>query len=549
MLPPPRPSVTYPIAVPIETNRGRGETRRVGPRRVTFATSAPFETGDSLRFSMSLPGDGGETLDVFCSGSVCGVSLDGALFVVEAAIEESRITIANREGTDALNHQEEMMTASHNPNPSEHYDSARTSLFRGTRTLEEIAGAKNVVLNARYTSGNYQKLYNVSTGRANELFAYGGYVSEKGGAYVAKLDADSLAEVWRAELTLPHHWNYPGAMAVLGDGNVYAVAGNLFAKVNADTGETHQLKLPENKGQGGAAYNGFVATPDGVIFTKSLERGRPCQQSDLMDNLGIPCAAYHKIPSFLVAVDTASAEPRIITQTETVEFIMSRIATERHDGVDYVYCPSLRNLWRYIFTGSEFVLDAKWGPVPYATAVPGTAPAIMGDWVIIQNNGFLSSFEPFTIRAINIHDSSLAFTHMPLDAYPMSQVGSKAAIDLENMRVYAADWKAQMVVCLDFDPNKGFRDRWVRQQKMFCFPSLFGDAGNRQLVGTDYDSSYGDQVVWRDAASGDEIARSSYLDPNFNGSTVGPGFDGRFYYLAQTFKAIVELMPVPAPRG
>jgi hypothetical protein len=138
---------------------------------------------------------------------------------------------------------------------------------------------------------------------------------------------------------------------------------------------------------------------------------------------------------------------------------------------------------------------------------------------------------------------------MPLEGYPMSQVGSKAAIDPENMRVYTADWKAQMLVCLDFDPARGFTTRWIRQQKMFCFPSLFGGTGNRQLVGTDYDSSYGDQVVWRDAATGEEVARSSYLDPNFNGSTVGPGFDGRFYYLAQTYKAIVELEPVPAPQG
>ena len=88
---------TYPIAVPIETNRGRGETRRIGPTRVTFATSEPFETGEALRFAMSLRGDGGQTLEVFCSGSVCGVSLDGALFVVEASIEESRITIAKKE--------------------------------------------------------------------------------------------------------------------------------------------------------------------------------------------------------------------------------------------------------------------------------------------------------------------------------------------------------------------------------------------------------------------------------------------------------------------
>ena len=84
---------------------------------------------------------------------------------------------------------------------------------------------------------------------------------------------------------------------------------------------------------------------------------------------------------------------------------------------------------------------------------------------------------------------------------------------------------------------------------MFCFLSLFGGAANRQVVGTDYNSTYGDQVVWRDAATGEEIARSAYLDPMFNGSTVGPGYDGTFYYLAQTFQALVELKPVPAPQA
>jgi hypothetical protein len=455
----------------------------------------------------------------------------------------------------AANHpSDSTITAEHasydTPNPSEHYDSLRTSLFRGTRTVEEIAGSPQVALNARYTSGSYPKLYNVSTRNRDELFAYGGYVSEQGGAYVAKLDANSLVEAWREPLNLPHHWNYPGAMAILRDGNAYAVAGNLLAKVNVETRQVHHLSLPQHKDQGGAAYNGFVVSPGGVIFTKSLERGKPCQQNDLTENLGIACAAYHKIPSFLVAVDTSSDEPRIIAQTEAVDFIMSRIATERHGGVDHLYCPGLQNLWRYLFTGRKFVLDETWGPVPYAgTGTPGTAPAIMGDWVIIQNDGFVSSSEPFTIWAINIHDSNRTFTCRPLEGYPMSQVGSKSAVDPDNMRVYVADWKAEMLLCLDFDPSHGFKTKWVRQQKMFCFPSLFGDKNNRQIVGTDYDKSYGDQVVWRDAATGEEVARSSFLDPNFNGSTVGPGFDGRFYYLAQTYKAIVELTPVKAPQS
>jgi hypothetical protein len=97
MLPRPRPAVSYPMAIAIETNRGRGETRSIGPTRVTFATRALFETGDTLRFAVSLPGRAGEMLDVFCAGSVCGVTLDGELFVVEASIEESRITIARKE--------------------------------------------------------------------------------------------------------------------------------------------------------------------------------------------------------------------------------------------------------------------------------------------------------------------------------------------------------------------------------------------------------------------------------------------------------------------
>ena len=70
--------------------------------------------------------------------------------------------------------EEDFMTNAHNPNPQEQYDSARTARFHHTRTVQEIAGAPRVALNARYTSGNYPKLYNVSTGGPNELFAYGG---------------------------------------------------------------------------------------------------------------------------------------------------------------------------------------------------------------------------------------------------------------------------------------------------------------------------------------------------------------------------------------
>jgi len=88
-----REAATYPLVIPIDTNRGRGETRRIGPTRVTFSTAAEFEAGDDLRFALSLHGTGTTPLDVFCSGSVRSVAAEGELFVVDAAISETRIAL------------------------------------------------------------------------------------------------------------------------------------------------------------------------------------------------------------------------------------------------------------------------------------------------------------------------------------------------------------------------------------------------------------------------------------------------------------------------
>ena len=39
MLRPRKEAPTYPVIIPIKTNRGYGETRLIGPTRVTFATA------------------------------------------------------------------------------------------------------------------------------------------------------------------------------------------------------------------------------------------------------------------------------------------------------------------------------------------------------------------------------------------------------------------------------------------------------------------------------------------------------------------------------
>src|SRR5215467_15771182 len=73
----------------------------------------------------------------------------------------------------------------------ENYDSGRSSRFPNTCTLEGITGSRLVSFNIRYSAPHYKILYNVATRRRDEIFAYGGFVNEGLGAYVAKLDAQS----------------------------------------------------------------------------------------------------------------------------------------------------------------------------------------------------------------------------------------------------------------------------------------------------------------------------------------------------------------------
>ncbi len=180
--------------------------------------------------------------------------------------------------------------------------------------------------------------------------------------------------------------------------------------------------------------------------------------------------------------------------------------------------------------------------------MPGVAAPILNDWIIIPNNGFMSQREPFTIWAINIHDSSKVHTLMPLPAYPQSQVGSKPAVDPENSRVYLSDFCAGLALALDFDPVTGFKLRWTQPQVMLSFWGVIGPPGRRQIVGTDFVAASqanggqsADYAVWRDADTGKEIARSGALDPQYNAQSICPGYNGTFYYMGLSSGQLVEL--------
>ena len=101
------------------------------------------------------------------------------------------------------------------------------------------------------------------------------------------------------------------------------------------------------------------------------------------------------------------------------------------------------------------------------------------------------------------------------------------------------------MAALTFDPRTGFSLRWRRPLRSLAFSALVGPPAARQIVIPD--SARGpDEVVWLDEATGEERARSAPLAATpAPGNIVVPGFDGRFYYVAQGGD-LIELRPEAA---
>jgi hypothetical protein len=95
---------------------------------------------------------------------------------------------------------------------------------------------------------------------------------------------------------------------------------------------------------------------------------------------------------------------------------------------------------------------------------------------------------------------------------------------------------------------------WTAPQRTTEFLALIGPAQRRVLVGTDVPigqvpgSNTNDWVVWRNAETGEEIARSPLLQSINDGTMVEPAYSGEMYFLAESGK-IIELTVRPARTG
>jgi len=97
---------------------------------------------------------------------------------------------------------------------------------------------------------------------------------------------------------------------------------------------------------------------------------------------------------------------------------------------------------------------------------------------------------------------------------------------------------------------------WTEDQTTLSFTTLIGPADARVLIGTDIPIKHFKQlkkytteaVVWRNAKTGAEIARSSEFPKMTQGILVTPGYAGLQYFLTADGHIIgLEVTPAPAP--
>ncbi len=439
----------------------------------------------------------------------------------------------------------------------EHYDSGRTHLFREAKFGGSLR-KQNIII-TKEAPGLYPSIYNMTYLSPKQIFAYGGsYGNSPGsiGSFIAKINPKTLQSVWYTQLIdtiTTGEWDYPGVMGILRNGYLYVIYGYHLSKLDPDTGNVMAtVVLPT----GGAepqntTYNGFDATADGTLVMKSIYRQAGCslQGPDALFN----CPDPSDVPaSVLVSVDPVTM--KIIDQTTLPSSVFGRLTVGRFHKNSYVYLFSTDTFIRYQVKKGIFTFDDSWTPgsLTLPGQTPGTALVAFDDWIVGQSNGSPSA-TALSVIAVNQGNASIQFTIQPFlgdpippniaEAYSTAASGdpaisfmpSSVSVDTEHNIVYAMDSLPGKLAAIKLGSH-GFNILWKVNQATTEFISIIGNIQRRVIVGTDIPpgqipgANVNDYVVWRNAKSGKELARSPLLPAIASGSMVQPYYYGDVFY-------------------
>jgi hypothetical protein len=473
----------------------------------------------------------------------------------------------------------------------EHYNSGRSHVFAQARFGGSFTGPNEVTTRSS-EKGAYPSGYNMSYLNSKAAFIQGGSygdVENSIGPFVAKVDPATLKPVWYTQLVntvQTNEWDYPGAMAIMDDGNIYVVSGYRIFKVDPTDGHViATLQLPTTvymrnnypatpptydtvptENAANTSYNGINALPDGTIVVKSLYREAGCTLNGPSAVLSCPDA--RNVPaSNLISVDPKTMQ--IVDDITLPAPAAARPMITRYQGVDYVYLmENTSNAVRYSVKNGIFTLDSTWTPtaVPYDGQTVSTSAIAMNDWIVVATNT-VPSTGPLTVSAINQGDASKVFRLQPYaddklapelsKAFSTAADGSQAVswagmsleADPDNGRFYGVETLARQVAAFRLTES-GIEPVWKKRQTTTEWATLIGPAKHRVWVGTDIPGAEipgknkTDEVVFRDAATGRELARSKRLPVMTQGSAIQPGYGGSVFFPGAT-GTLIKVTPAP----
>jgi hypothetical protein len=473
----------------------------------------------------------------------------------------------------------------------EHYDSGRSHVFSMASFGGSLVGP-NIVDLVSSPSGTYPSGYNMSYLNANAAFIQGGsYGNDAGsiGPFVAKVDPKTLTRVWYTQLrntVQAREWDYPGAMAIENDGFIYVVSGYRIYKVNPANGKvvktlilptmvymrTNYPQLPPTYAPTltdnavNTSYNGINALPDGTIVVKSLYRVAGCPLDGPGALTGCPDA--QNVPrSVLVSVNPKTM--KIIDDITLTAPAGARPTITRYHGVDYVYLvENTSNAVRYSVHNGIFTLDYSWtpDPVPYLNQTPGGSLIVMNDWILGATNS-LPAAGALTVFAINQGDASKVYYLRPylhdpippelLSAFSKAAGGAQAVswapmsleADPQTGLFYGVETLARKVAAFELTAS-GIKTVWKKTETTTEWATLIGPENDRIWVGTDIPANQipgnneTDTVVYRDAATGRELARSASVPVMTRGTAIQPGYGGSVFFPSAD-GTLVKMTPRP----
>jgi hypothetical protein len=397
-------------------------------------------------------------------------------------------------------------------------------------------------------------------------------------------------------------------MAIENDGHIYVVSGYRLYKVDPKDGSvvatrvlpttvqmrnnwpcqpaTYDTTPTENAAN--TSYNGINALPDGTIVVKSLYRQAGCTKDG--PSAVLECQETSNVPqSVLITVNPHTMQ--IIDNLLLQHPAPARPTITRYRGVDYVYLvENVSTPVRYSVTNGFFTFDNSWQPpaVDNDGQQPGGSLIVMNDWIVGATNS-VPATGALTVFAIHQGDASKYYSVQPFADDPVAPVLAQAfataspkaltcqngippddtqtlpgnpaiswadmslEADPENGLFYGVETLARKVAAFRLTKS-GIETVWKQTQTTTEWATLIGPKQHRVWVGTDIpvDEIPGENsnntVVWRDARTGRELARSGELPHMTQGSAVQPGYSGSMYFPGAE-GMLVKLTPAPVRRG